>query len=749
MNQQEVLYRFHRVSGDSSLSQNEIALRNALIDKLRSSGLEVITDVEEGQRVLDIANEEIRGHRKKKSANDTALPEQNALSKVPVISFADTANIQQNLEKIFGTFQFIEKPQINDFVSELGRALSATHQGSSSQYVTIEAKNETVVTIRLANHNATTSKFDNVGRENAISIVISRKSNEGITNDGRAHVTEYFYSDKKLRNAGGKAMADIARSLRQTLYSGEYIDLTGLAEIQEVNPEQLREHRVYHGSGADFEAFDHNHIGEGEGVQAYGWGTYVTEVEGIGRMYAESGARHGSHITYDGENFCDVLDNEYYFDDTWRNWKRHLSSAKTADELKSFIRNLYFMPKGPGIRKRGKIFERQKKELIKDIDDGRIKVSLPRHIYTLEIPDDTGSNYLDYTKIVGADAISRVGDSLEKAGWVRSKMPNGLDKFSKDGKGDIILNERSSGADLYKELEEAFGSDKAASSFLSETGFVGVSYPAQHASGGRVDKARNYVIFNESDVSITDHIRFFRSSKGESYGFTMNGKIYIDPRIATAETPIHEYTHLWADMVRRQDPGSWQDIVSLMQDTPVWETVRMQYPELTSTDDIADEVLARFSGQHGAARLRSVMDRVMKDKGATTEFAALDAIRRVKEALKRFWEKVCSLLDIKSMNPEALADRVLSDLLGGVDLKKASVADISGIRSEVLAAVKASGIDPGKVTKEQWTSLLKGRRTALGSGTGKLFMLAKAPVGYALKAVNTVNSLTRSAGMEM
>lgn len=670
MNQQEILYRFHRVSGDSSLSQNEIALRNALIDKLRSSGLEVITDVKEGQRILDIANEEIRGHRKKKSVNDTALPEQSSF-KGTVVSFTDTANIQDNLERLSNQFEIIESTSNKEFISELGRALSATHQGSSSQYVTIEAKNETVVTIRLANHNATTSKFDNVGRENAISIVISRKSNEGITNDGRAHVTEYFYSDKKLRNAGGKAMADIARSLRQTLYSGEYIDLTGLAEIQEVNPEQLREHRVYHGSVADFESFDHSHMGEGEGAQAYGWGTYVTEVKGIGWMYAEAIAANRDDKT-------------------------------TA-----------------------------------------------KHLYSVEIPDDTGSNYLDYTKRVGADAVSRVGDSLEKAGWVRYKMPNGLDKFSKDGKGDIVLNERASGADLYKELEEAFGSDKAASGFLSETGFVGVSYPAQYASGGRVDGARNYVIFNESDVRITKHVRFFRSSKGESYGFTMNGKIYIDPRIATAETPIHEYTHLWADMVRRQDSGAWQDIVSLMQDTPVWETVRMQYPELTSTDDIADEVLARFSGQHGAARLRSVMDRVMKDKGATTESAALDVIRRVKEALKKFWEKVCSLLDIKSMNPEALADRVLSDLLDGVDLKKATVADIPGIRSEVLAAVKASGIDPGKVTKEQWTSLLKGRRTALGSGTGKLFMLAKAPVGYALKAVNTVNSLTRSAGMEM
>ena len=52
----------------------------------------------------------------------------------------------------------------------------------------------------------------------------------------------------------------------------------------------VREHRVYHGSGADFDAFDHSHMGEGEGAQAYGWGTYVTEVEGIGRTYAEQNA---------------------------------------------------------------------------------------------------------------------------------------------------------------------------------------------------------------------------------------------------------------------------------------------------------------------------------------------------------------------------------------------------------------------------------------------------------------------------
>ena len=96
-----------------------------------------------------------------------------------------------------------------------------------------------------------------------ISIVISSHKNKGLHNDGNAHIIEY-----------------------DALAGEEIKDTTGLAEREEVNGSSVRELRVYHGSGADFDAFDHSHMGEGEGAQAYGWGTYVTEVEGIGRTYA-------------------------------------------------------------------------------------------------------------------------------------------------------------------------------------------------------------------------------------------------------------------------------------------------------------------------------------------------------------------------------------------------------------------------------------------------------------------------------
>lgn len=68
-----------------------------------------------------------------------------------------------------------------------------------------------------------------------------------------------------MRKAAGKPLAEIVRSIKQALYSGEYKDTTGIAERQEVNiPSDVREHRVFHGSGAEFEEFDHSHMGEGE-----------------------------------------------------------------------------------------------------------------------------------------------------------------------------------------------------------------------------------------------------------------------------------------------------------------------------------------------------------------------------------------------------------------------------------------------------------------------------------------------------
>ena len=399
-------------AGETKPTHAEQVLRDVVIDHLRKSGMDVITDQEEGQRVLDMANgEDVRMNAKKRRALETASVSRREEHQPTVVSSADGAKILKDLDEQIDRYEKLSN-QSKTFIGDVAKALAATRDNSKSEYATFETKNGNVVTIRIANHNATVSNFDNRGEQEGISIVISPKENTGITNDGNAHITEYYYDAIKLRKAEGKPLAEIVKSIKQALYSGEFKDTTGLAETQEVNA-------------------------------------------------------------------------------------------------------------------------------------------------------------------------------------------------------------------------------------------------------------------NEADAKITDHVRYFRTAKGDAYGFTVNGKIYIDPRIANAETPIHEYTHLWATALRQGNPKEWQNVVQLMKGTKEWDEVKKLYPELESEDAIADEVLAQYSGKRGAERLRAEARKIAEGKGSVMEAAeAITALQKIKQAVDKFWRGVADFLGIHFTTAEEVADRVMKDLLDGVDPRK-------------------------------------------------------------------------------
>lgn len=144
-----------------------------------------------------------------------------------------SAKVQKNLEDAKEKYKKYGISTENA-ITDISKALGARNTGTSN-YITIEAKNGTIFTLRLSNHNATVANFDNNGETSGISIVISRHDNKGITNNGDAHIVEFFYSDKSLNKADGTPIADIIGALEQTMYSGEYTDPTGLAQRQEVN----------------------------------------------------------------------------------------------------------------------------------------------------------------------------------------------------------------------------------------------------------------------------------------------------------------------------------------------------------------------------------------------------------------------------------------------------------------------------------------------------------------------------------
>lgn len=495
----------------------------------------------------------------------------------------------------------------------------------------------------------------------------------------------------------------------------------------EMNTGSVREHRVYHGSGADFDAFDHSHMGEGEGAQAYGWGTYVTEVEGIGRTYAIQNTtkhndalralqhdvdaisdqlnRHRDDLKYDEEQLKRAnewraeaeLDYELFKDEAEKlkekygeaspKYRNHLFNDIYTDEMKRAQSSVKSTEESIQYRKE-KIAELEKALKDKQAEIDELPKEFPRHLYTVEIPDDNGSNYLDWNGHPAESLLKDVGSFLESNGFER--VQDNPVRYEK-GESSVVLNPNATGADLYAELREALGSDKKASQALAELGCIGIKYPADNMRGGREDGAKNYVIFNENDAKITDHTRFLRTADGEVYGLVKDGRIYLDPKVATSETAVHEYTHLWGDMLRRKDSEQWNHTVKELKNSVLWEEVKELYPELKTDDEIADEVLSTFSGRRGAERLREEARRVADGEGGVfTKAKAIETLERVKEAIARFWEGVARMFGInRYRSAEELADMAMKDLLDS----KNPMKDESGMRKrgEVGETLATSG----------------------------------------------------------
>ena len=194
------------------------------------------------------------------------------------------------------------------------------------------------------------------------------------------------------------------------------------------------------------------------------------------------------------------------------------------------------------------------------------------------------------------------------------------------------------------------------------------------------DLRQETVVFSPSQIkSATDNvgafdkenddIRFYRGQHGEVRGFAVGGRIYLDPKMASDETAIHEYTHLWADALRRVNPAEWGNVKDLLRGTPIWEETKRLYPELSDDEDaLADEVLAQYSGKHGAKRLAEAREKAMSEADGVFDKAKVASVfDNVRQALKRFWKGVADFLGLHFTSAEEVADKVLSDLLNGVN----------------------------------------------------------------------------------
>ena len=462
--------------------------------------------------------------------------------------------------------------------------------------------------------------------------------------------------------------------------------------------------RTYHGTGASFDKFDLSHALEGEGSESFGHGVYVTNSSKIGREYAQRAKRtHTSYIftnqmkpNNDTEKNLFKSFSEYYHEDLDFNRAKEDVLEDVDDAIN------YFSSLVDGYNKRGVSSDSEKKEkerLEKLVDE--YKAAKPRmeavkesdlkgikaNRYDVDIPDDNGSNYLDWEGIipdsldkqkVAEDAYKVVSDNqgfndfkatplndfiahtlktyvntTDVAGRVEKLKSDikdvienyvadddvlALNEYLKDATPDDVLatiwyndlvrdiKDADLGEDLYRKLSTYVG-DNAASQILSDNGLVGIKYPAGMIHGGAKEGDTNYVIFDENNANIVGNTKF--SLRYDQFEHDLNQwkKDNNLPKDAQRPTiPQRNAGESAVDFLKRVD--EYRKMMALWKTAPTYEQ------HLLSDDTALGEfnrelqrgsVLKRIAFQDSMLAIRKAQEAIMKEVGVDRLNMAEDA----------------------------------------------------------------------------------------------------------------------------
>ena len=279
--------------------------------------------------------------------------------------------------------------------------------------------------------------------------------------------------------------------------------------------------KTYHGSQASFDHFDHSFMGSGEGAQAYGWGTYVSEVEGIAKAYAKSNNRRHQNkeveYLYDGKLISSYENNSLY-QRIFNLMEKDGMTAQNAinydldrakQDLKKAEMEVKENPQTSWFNNIAIEVNKSDIEQLQKLDANKFKITkidISRNLYSVDIPDDTGDNYLGWDEPLNAKQI----DMWKKA--LLSAVPESDRAYYEEWADGMLENRKKennplTGKDAYYAIDSKYASKKT-SMALSKAGFVGVKVIAQRNAGGNKEGKMNYVIFDENNAKITSHTKF-------------------------------------------------------------------------------------------------------------------------------------------------------------------------------------------------------------------------------------------------
>ena len=564
------------------------------------------------------------------------------------------------------------------------------------------------------NDSQTTSGQENNSNENESQPNRQGEGNQNVGNEETAGVQRQQSSERfsgitkaafdalieKLKKPFAKAF----KNLNVTTDWDAFVKKAKQLGVKSVDVQRMV--MAFHGSPHSFDKFSTKFMGSGEGAQAFGWGLYFTDIKSIAYEYAAKLSGVNGSIS------SDVYAGVYDFLQTkksnikFNNGEFLLNNKKINEtvnsvliELKENNTNVNFNNKQEVVKllkrylpnrgttytvsiHKGKTpeqytwlewdkFFNQNKTLLIIQDEQNLSEYSKFELSRIRLKENEISQKQalrqainDYKALLKTKDGESYGYENIMTPEIRSRFATTIEELQNilNYKGDFINFKNKTGSFIYQELIEKIGSDKGASLFLLENGIDGIKYPAESISRGATsDNARgfNYVVFDDQAVTIVDKVQFMHTASGEVYGAKLpDGTIYINPSKLNANTAIHEFSHLWEQVM----PNAWKKGLELFKETAtgkkLFNQLKSEGNYSTLSDDLIwSEALNTHIGNIGEQQYQNPKGKMKEfvDWFKTTMAKFLNAV-----GIKNNWTKETNL--------SAFTDTVLGDLMGEREL---------------------------------------------------------------------------------
>lgn len=273
---------------------------------------------------------------------------------------------------------------------------------------------------------------------------------------------------------------------------------------------------VYHGSPHSFDKFSLDHVGSGEGQQAFGYGLYFTGSEEIAQWYAEMYGRTEEVKRGEIEHYRAILEERSR---KTAEAKKRMESKDAIEKEKQEIRDDYSRIRSGEERAPvffGKVHPERTLDEWEQLSLDGVEDSLKRAYETALSYQQAAEQYLKKAEAMVAEGKNLYTVDIPDRKYLKwdKPVPTGLAEkmfkrlgLDEDDRSDFMNYHSDSGRTLYDFLTNQFGNDEnKVREFLLSVGVAGVEYPAGEVAGKSKGKVHNFVLFDADKAKILDHI---------------------------------------------------------------------------------------------------------------------------------------------------------------------------------------------------------------------------------------------------